>query len=252
MRSVLGAHGRVGGGCGRDGEAEAVPGTGESKDPGSRGQASGCGTTIPVGRRWTLEELHASEHAIPAVGTETQSARQEIEEPLPVLSVLGVQPGDRLRLTESVPAAGEELGPAAVSEKAVVPDPYEALGEDVEEETAGELPKRKGESSDPLAAVLLETERDGPVVDLKQPVVGDRDAVCIATEVLQNLLGAVEGRLGIDNPFGAPCLVEEAVERCRAPVGNEAAVQLQPSVPERLGEPCQELATEETAEHTDG
>jgi hypothetical protein len=191
---------------------------------------------IPVGRRWTLEELHASEHAISAVGTETQTARQEIEELFTVLSVLGAQPGDGLRLTESVAAAGEELGPGAVSQKAVVPDPYEALGEDVEEETATELPKRKGQSSDPLAAVLLEPERDGPVVDLKQPVVGDGGAVCIAGEVLQNLIGAVEGRLGIDNPFGAPCLVEEAIERCRAPVGNEAAVQLQPPVPEHLGQ----------------
>ncbi len=85
-----------------------------------------------------------------------------------------------------------------------------------------------------------------------EPVVGDGDAVGVAGEILQDVLGAVEGRLGIDDPLGAPCFVEEAVERRRAPVGNEAAVQLQPPVPERLGEPCQELAPEETAEHTDG
>jgi hypothetical protein len=202
--------------------------------------------------RGALQELDASECASLAVGTQTQAGGQEIEEPFTVLSVLGVRPGPCIRLAESVAAAGEELGPAAVSQKAVVPDPYEALGEDVEEETATELPKRKGQSSDPLAAVLLETERDGPLVDLKQPVVGDGGAVCIAGEVLQNLLGAVERRLGIDNPFGAPCLVEEAIEGSRAPVGNEAAVQLQPPVPEHLGQPCQELATKETAEGPDG
>ena len=69
MGSVLGAHGRVGGGCGRDGEAEAVPGPGEPMDLGSRGQASGCDTATPRAGRWTLEELDASEHAFLAVGT---------------------------------------------------------------------------------------------------------------------------------------------------------------------------------------
>jgi hypothetical protein len=186
------------------------------------------------------------------MGTPLQAGGQKIEEPPTVLSVLGVRPGDRLGLAESVPAAGEESGPGSVGQKAVVTDPDKALGEDVEEEAANELPKRKGQGSDPTAAVILETEGDRCVVDMKQPVVGDGDAVGIAGEILQDVLGAVEGRLGVDDPLGAPCLVEEAVERCRAPVGNEAAVQLQPSVPERLGEPCQELATEETAEHTDG
>jgi hypothetical protein len=83
-------------------------------------------------------------------------------------------------------------------------------------------------------------------------VVGDRDAVGVAGKILQDVLGAVEGRLGINDPLSASCLVEEAVERRRAPVPSEAAVQIQPSVPERSGELCQELATEEAAEHTDG
>lgn len=206
----------------------------------------------PVVGRWTLEELDASEHGFPAVGTQTQAGGQEIEEPFTVLSVLGVRPGRCIRLAESVPAAGEEAGPGSVGKKAVVTDPTEALGEDMEKEAADELPKRKGERSDPIAAVILETEGDGLVVDMLDPVVGDREAVCVASKILQDVLGAVEGRLGIDDPLDAPCLVEEAVEHSRAPVASEAAVYIQPSVPERLGEPCQELATKETAEHTDG
>ena len=186
------------------------------------------------------------------MGTQTQAAGQESEEPFTVLSVLGVRLGDRLRLTESLPAAGQELGPGSVGQKAVVTDPDKALGEDVEEEAANELPKRKGQGSDPTAAVILETEGDRCVVDMKQPVVGDRDAVGVAGEILQDVLGSLKGRLGIDDPLGAPCLVEEAVESRRAPVGTEAAMQIQPSVPERLGKPCQELAPEETAEDTDG
>ena len=98
----------------------------------------------------------------------------------------------------------------------------------------------------------MKAEGDGPVVDVKQPVVGDRDAVCVAGEILQDVLGSVEGRLGVDDPLGAPCLVEEAVERIRAPVSSEAAVQLQAPISERLGELCHELATEEAAEYADG
>ena len=221
-------------------------------DPGSGGQASGCGTATPVVGRWTLEELNASEQAFPAVGTQTQAGGQQIEEPLTVVSVLGVRPGGRLRLAESVPAAGEKLGPGSVGQEAVVTDADKALGDDVEEEAADELMKMKGQRSDPMAAVILETEGDRPVVDMLEPVVGDRDAVCIAGEILQDVLGAVEGRLGVDDPLGAPCLVEEAVERSRVPVPSEAVVQVQPPNSERLGELCHELATEEAAKHADG
>jgi len=221
-------------------------------DPGSGGQVSGCDTATPLGRRWALQDVYASEHAFPAVGTQTQTAGQESEEQLIVFSLLRVRLSDRPRLTESVPAAREESGAGSVGEKAVVADSDKALGENVKEEAADELLKRKRQRSDPTAAVILEAESDGPVVDVKQPVVGDRDAVCVAGEILQDVLGAVEGWLGVDDPLGAPCLVEEALELSRAPVPSEAAVQLQPPISERLGELCHELATEEAAEYADG
>ena len=66
---------------------------------------------------WTLEELDATEHGFPAVGTPTQAPGQEFEEPV---TVLGFRLGDRLRLAESVPAAREEMGPGSVGQKAVV------------------------------------------------------------------------------------------------------------------------------------
>ena len=166
-RGVPGASRWFGGGSSPGAEVQGALGAGKPMGPGSGGQASGCDTATPLVGGWTLEELDASEHAFPAVGTQTQSPGQEIEEPLTVLSVLSVWPGHRFRLTESVPTAGEELGTGSVGKKAVVTDPDEALGEHVEEEAADELPKREGQSSDPLATILLETERDGPVVDMK-------------------------------------------------------------------------------------
>jgi len=177
-----------------------------------------------VGRRWTLEELDASEPAVSAVGTLMQGRRPEIGEPFTVVSVLGVGPGHGLGGAESVPTVGEKSGTGAVGQKAVVPDPDEALGKNVEQEAATELSEGKRLGPGAARAIVLVAEGDGPVVDVEEPVVGDRDAVGVASEVPQDLSGAVERRLGIDHPLGAAGLMEEAVERRRAPVGKEAAV----------------------------
>jgi len=134
-----------------------------------------------------------SEQAFPAVGTPTQVPGQEFEEPL---TVLGVRLGDRLRLTESVPAAREELGQGSVGQKAVVTHPDKALGEDVEEEAATELTERERLGPWAARAVVFVTEGDGRVVDMLEPVVGDRNAVGVASKIPQDVLGVVEGRLG--------------------------------------------------------
>jgi len=187
-----------------------------------------------------------------AVGAEAQPAGQEIEKDLVALTALGLWLSGDLGRTEGVTAAGEKPGAAAVGEEAVVADPDEALGENVEQEAAGELLEREGEGSSPPAPVVLEAEGDSRVVDVDQAVVRDRDAVGVTGEILQDVLGAVEGWLGVDDPFGAPRLVEEAAERGGAPVVGEAAVQLDAPFPERFGKLCEELAPEEAAEHAYG
>lgn len=140
------------------------------------------------------------------------------------------------RRAESIAAAREEADTGAVGEKAVVPDPDEALGKDVEEEAATELTERKRLGPGAARAIVFVAEGDGLVVYVDQPVVGDGDAVGVAGQVLENLLGAVEGRLGVDDPLRGPGLMKEAVEGSRTPVPNKAAVELQPSIPEGLGE----------------
>jgi hypothetical protein len=95
------------------------------------------------------------------------AGQEEIEERLTVFSVHGAWLGHRLRLTESIPAAREESGAGSVGKKAVVTDPDEALGEDVKEEAADELLKRKRQRSGATTAVILEAEGDSRVVDLK-------------------------------------------------------------------------------------
>jgi hypothetical protein len=183
------------------------------------------------------------------VRAQAQTGGQEIEEHLVVFGLLGIGIGGEFRLAERTPTGCEEPRPASMGEEAVVADAYEALGEDVEQEATCELPKGERERSSAPATVVLEAEGDGLLVDVKQPAVGDRDAVRVAGEIGQNVLGAVEGGLGVDDPLGAAGFVEKTLERGGTPAGSEATVELQPTCSERVFEPCYELAAEEAAEH---
>jgi hypothetical protein len=215
----------------------------------ARGQASGGDTSrLPVRRR-PFEDLDAAEYALSAVRAQAQAGRQEVEERLAVVGVLGGELGGELWRAERIATGGEESGSASIGEEAVVADADEAFRKNVEQEAARELGQRERKGPSSSAAVVLEAEGDGLVVDVKEPVVGDRDAVGVAREVGQNVVGAVEGWLGVDDPLGATGVVEEALERDRSPVPWEASVQLERAVSEGFFELRHELAAEDAAKH---
>jgi hypothetical protein len=62
-----------------------------------------------------------------------------------------------------------------------------------------------------LAAVgiVFPEKRDLIILKRNQAMVGDGDAVGIASEIVQNMLGTAEGWLGVDDPV----LVEELSEK---------------------------------------
>lgn len=196
----------------------------EAVDPGRRGHESSGPTREDLGRRRTLEHLDASEDALLTVGTESETLGQEIEEAVGVFPELGAHLADRALVVEGLPAGGEQSSAEAVGQEAVVADADKALGEDVEQEAADELVKGKRQGSRPTAAVVFETEGDAGVVDVKQSVVRDRDAVGVAGEILQNRLGGLEGWLGVHDPLGAIGFTEELLEGRRLPTGGEPAV----------------------------
>lgn len=160
--------------------------------------------------------------------------------------------GDGSILIEGGPAAGEQSSAGAVGQEAVVADADEALGKDVEQEAADELLKRKRQNSRPPATVVLEVERDGRVIDVKQAVVRDRDAVGVAGEILEDRLGAIERWLGVDDPLGATGLAQKLLEGLAVTVTGESSVELQGAVSERGAEARCELAPEEAAENAHG
>jgi len=53
-------------------------------------------------------------------------------------------------------------------------------------------------------AVIFPGKGDAIVGDLDEPMVGDSDAVRIAAQVAQDLLGPGEGLLAVDHPIGLP------------------------------------------------
>ena len=89
-------------------------------------------------------------------------------------------------------------------QQAVVPDTVEAVGQDMDHETADDL--IGGQLHDPLSvagldAVILPAERDGLGISADQAVVRDRHAVRVAAKIGQHRLGATERRFGVDHPF---------------------------------------------------
>jgi len=91
-----------------------------------------------------------------------------------------------------------------------VADSDQALGQNVDQEAAQEL--ICGDRHDLLLAatrIVFPAKRDSIILKRHQPMVGDGDAVRIAGEIVQNMLGTAEGWLGIDDPV----LVEELSEK---------------------------------------
>ena len=111
---------------------------------------------------------------------------------------------------EMEPAQGEGLMSVAVGEQSEVADLDEASGQDVEQEAANELDRVEGHDA---AAVVMPgvspAKAHLSAVEAEQSSVGDGDAVGVASQVLQHVFGAAEGRLGVDHPL----LVAQAGEQ---------------------------------------
>ena len=125
-----------------------------------------------------------------------------------------------LRL-EQASAKRELFGAMAVGKEAVVANAMETIRQDMEEKAANELGDRDSHHLSLVTTtfpVVLPAEADVGLIEIEQATVGDRDAMGVAREIGQDLLGTGEWLLGIDEPFGCaqrresggkrPCLVE--------------------------------------------
>ena len=106
--------------------------------------------------------------------------------------------------------------PSAVGEEAEMADANQAAGQNVKQEAAQEL--MSVNRHDLLLAsvgIVSPEEGDAIVLEGHEPMVGDGDAMGIAGQIVEDVLGAAEGRLGVDDPVLLEELPGEAAEGVR-------------------------------------
>ena len=162
--------------------------------------------------------------------------------------------GDRRRLWEHERGADAcELGGAAgVAKEAEVADAAELVRQDVEKEAANELVDSERHCLGLVAgAVVLPPETDMAVFAGEETTIGDGDAMGIAAEIVEHLLGSAERALGIDHPGNAAQRGKVAGEGGRFGECGEIAEEVQPAVPERIEQAFEEKAAVEPREDVD-
>src|SRR6266511_3298164 len=84
-----------------------------------------------------------------------------------------------------------------VGEEPVVANAMETVRQHVEQEAAHDLALVTT-----ALPIVLPAETDMGLVKIEQAAVSNRDAMRVAREISQDLLGTGEGFFGIDDPFG--------------------------------------------------
>jgi len=101
----------------------------------------------------------------------------------------------------------------AISHKAEVSDFGEAWRQRVKEEAADELVCFESSGSDAVMFFAISPlECDFAILKSHQAVIGNGDAVGIATDVIEDLSRSPERRFGIDDPFMFAVSAEELAE----------------------------------------
>src|SRR6266705_1735499 len=123
------------------------------------------------------------------------------------------RPGRRI---EGGTGASQKRALVAVGEEPVVADAVESARQHVPREAAQELldVERQGLAACAVGVVPVAEAHRARVAG-HQPLVGDRAAMSVAPEVLEHLLGAGEGALGVDDPSVLAQLGKEGALRAR-------------------------------------
>jgi hypothetical protein len=101
-------------------------------------------------------------------------------------------------------------------------------------------------------SVVLPAEADSIVVEGDETVVGDGNAVSVASQIVEDMFCPGERRLGVDDPVLTEELMEETAEAIGLSEADERAVELELVLVKDLLEPGGELAAEDAAEYADG
>ena len=113
---------------------------------------------------------------------------------------------------EECSTAVQHVGAVAVGEQAIVANAVEAVRQGVHQKAADELAGlERHRFALAVLAIVLPAKADVAVGQRDQPAVGDGDAMGVAGEIGEHLLGAGERTLGKDDPFA---LTQRSEIRC--------------------------------------
>jgi hypothetical protein len=129
---------------------------------------------------------------------------------------------------EELAAMLQLLFAVSIAQEPVIANTVESTGENVEEESPNEL--LGGESHDFLliiVAVVPPLELDLPVFDFQDPMIGNRNPVRVAADVIHHLPGSGERRFGVDDPFHIAHGIEMPAENLRISKGLEGREELE-------------------------
>lgn len=163
---------------------------------------------------------------------------------LPGFVVVHVRVGEVGILIEELLAQDDASVATGVRKKTIVSDAHESGRQEVKEKSPEELVGVKGHVFELVAlGSVAPSERNLVVVDRLDTVVGEGNAVCVATEVAQNLFGTGKRWLAVDDPVVARSATKTSVAVGTGPT-ERARV-------ESLFELLEELASEDPGEDTD-
>ena len=99
--------------------------------------------------------------------------------------------------------------------------------------------------------IVFPAKRHPPVLECQQAAIGDRHAMGIAREILQDRPRAADGGFGIHDPLGGPEGAQELLPPRGVSEGRALPLSRQGPCCIGLMEPGQEQTTEHPTQHTD-
>jgi hypothetical protein len=140
----------------------------------------------------------------------------------------------------------------SVTQEAVVPDLDKSLWQDVEEKAANELVRLQSHELDGIIVLAIPVlERDPAAFQGYQPVVGYGHPVGVSSQVVDNLLSAVEGGLAVHHPFLLIEAAQEGVKGMGFFQRSNVARERQLLFVSEVFEVSQELTPKHPGEHFD-
>ena len=152
-----------------------------------------------------------------------------------------------------LPAQRELLCPIAIGEEAVIANTLEPVGKNVKQEPTDELVGAKRHRLVAVVmSIILPAKLNLAVIDIKQAIIGDGDAVRIPCDILEDVVRSGEGPLGVNHPVLLPDGSDVTQEGVARPKWFEGRKELQVSDIEGMPKIIKEQSAKQTCQHLDG